>query len=235
MRIGAIIVLIAAAVLLLGGSLTASWGKAETDTGSQRWGLTDLTECDAGGLFFRRCKTHSLSDMGWDATSVSVGRATFAAGAIAVLAAIACAVFAGYASKAARVAGGISLTTAASSLIGAAVFIIFLPDDATDLDPELGSSFYLFTMGGLASLVGSAMAARDATRAQREADGEDSIELPPHLGEHALPGAPRSAMPSPVPVPPPVVDIPTCETCGGSAVWMPQTRHFACVRCNRYV
>lgn len=240
MRMGAIIVLSVAGLFLLAGTLIDAWGSGtyddlQGDTNKVRWGLRTVTVCEDGGLFFSECRKHSLADAGWDDASTDAGNGTFAIGLLTSLLALILVVLSGIHHASMRAAGVVTLIAHSICLVAAALFIMFLPDEATSLDPELGASFYLFTLGCVGGMLGSSLAARSAPRRRRTGDDGDDERppLPAHLSEPALPGAPRGAIASPVPIPPPPVEIPQCGQCGQHAVWLHEVRRFSCVRCNQ--
>jgi len=59
--------------------------------------------------------------------------------------------------------------------------------------------------------------------------------FPPELSKPPPPGAPRTAVPTPVPLPSPPVQPRPCTHCGAEARWVPGYRRHFCDRCRLWV
>jgi hypothetical protein len=262
-RPAAIVLCALGSLLLLMGSLTGSWfdvaqpdEKKATEaedigdffsSDNERehpvnFGLRDATVCrddpSLEGLFSGgNCRNVSYQDIGAaDAESVAIMKIAYVIGLLGFLWLGACAILIGIAVRGER---GFALAAVGAAtgcfLAGIGVDVI-RPRLLAELDVSVGSSFWLYVLGALAGVAGGVCGARlrPAPTAPEMSANLQAL-FPPELSTPPPPGAPRTAIPTPVPLPSPPVEPRACPRCGASARWVFGYRRHWCDACNNWL
>lgn len=248
MRVVALVTLVLAACLVGTGTLSRSWISLDDEVElldtevKLQWGLTSQLKCEPL-LVFGDCERTSHSDAGWSSASVTLGYVTLGGGLLASILFGLAAILLGVNARSARLCNVLALLVGSVVLVPAVMFVRFIPDGVRSLDPSAGSSFYLYLIGGFIGIGGALVGSRSA-RTEREAElaetpgaGPPNLAdiLPEHLKSASMPGSPRTARPTPVPLPSPPIESRFCQHCGGPARWVLSHRRYGCDRCQRFI
>lgn len=251
MRATAIVFLSIGALLLLLGTLTGTWFKVpegEAGMSSERehpvsFSLRNAEVCEPdtegwGSLFGgQTCRTVSYEDIGAaDGESVAVMKLTFVLGLLAVLWLVASLVLISVSSRAERGFAMAGATLCAACFLAAIGVNVIRPRLLVELDVSIGSSFWLYVLGTIFGAAGALVGVRiRRTPVPVDLPGDPRAHFPPELTDPPAPGAPRTAIPSPVPLPSPPVEPRPCQRCGNAARWVPGYRRHWCDACTNWL
>jgi hypothetical protein len=246
-RATAIVLCSFGALMLLLGTLTSSWFNVPTSevalsTERERpvsFSLRNAEVCEpnaAWGLF-DACRTVSYEDIGAaDGESVAVMKLTFVLGLLAVLWLTACVTLISVSSRVERGFAMAGATLCCACFLAAIGVNVIRPRLLVELDVSIGSSFWLYVLGTISGAAGGLFGVR-LRRAPVPVDlpGDPRAHFPPELTDPPAPGAPRTAIPSPVPLPSPPVEPRPCQRCGNAARWVPGYRRHWCDACTNWL
>jgi hypothetical protein len=236
------------ALLLLLGTLTSSWFKvpaseAGVSPGREHpvsFSLRSVEVCEPDGGWagiFDACRTVSYEDIGAaDGESVAVMKLTFVLGLLAVLWLVASLVLISVSSRAERGFAMAGATLCCACFLAAIGVNVIRPRLLVELDVAVGSSFWLYVLGTIFGAAGGIAGIRiRRTPVPVDLPGDPRAHFPPELSDPPAPGAPRTAIPSPVPLPSPPVEPRPCHRCGNAARWVPGYRRHWCDACTNWL